>query len=101
MKPSLHDPCLFCGENLICLARVDDCIFFSRDYESIDWCIGKLRAPDLNLTIEQDVHELLGVQIRNAYGSNGLPLIVVTWMGLISIQQVVPKIHHQLCSNFL
>ena len=55
---------------MICLAYVDDCIFFSKDYETIDRCIGKLRAQDLNLTVEQDVHAFLGVQIkRNADGS--------------------------------
>ena len=79
LKPSLHNPCLFYGENLICLAYVDDCIFFSKDYETIDRCIGKLRAQDLNLTVEQDVHAFLGVQIkRNADGS-----VEMTQSGLI------------------
>ena len=74
---------------MICLAYVDDCIFFSKDYETIDQCIGKLRAQDLNLTVEQDVHAFLGVQIKhNADGSvemtqSGLIQKILNYTGMV------------------
>ena len=64
MLSSQHDPYLFYGEDVICLAYVDDCIFFAKDYEAIDRLLQKLKDHKLKFTLEEDVHAFMGVEIE-------------------------------------
>lgn len=71
--PSQFDPCLFKSEEVLIIAYVDDCIFFSRKLESIDKLIDDMkqsyRLDDGTLTekfiieVEEDYAGFLGIDI--------------------------------------
>ncbi|GFH61161.1 hypothetical protein CTEN210_17637 [Chaetoceros tenuissimus] len=71
--PSQFDPCLFKSEEVMIIAYVDDCIFFSRKMESIDTLIEDMkqsyRLDDGTFTekfiieVEEDYAGFLGIDI--------------------------------------
>ena len=63
INPSKVDPCVFIGEDVIVLVYVDDCLIFSRDKDTINQLIDKLKNKEkLILTDEGDVKKYLGVE---------------------------------------
>ena len=59
------DPCLYFGNDIVCLTYVDDVLFFARDATKMDELIKSLRE-EFKLTEEEDtnVFDFLGVYIR-------------------------------------
>jgi hypothetical protein len=69
LKQSKSDPCMYCGDGVICLTYVDDCLFFGKDQAVIDNKIARIQASGLKLTVEEDIFAFLGVEIvRKANG---------------------------------
>ena len=63
MQVSKLDPCLFVGENVICISYVDDILFWSTDEKFIDELAGKLRDQGLLLEQENDAAWFLDVKM--------------------------------------
>ena len=63
MQVSKLDPCLFVGENIICISYVDDILFWSTDEKFINELAGKLRDQGLLLEQEDDAAGFLGVKM--------------------------------------
>ena len=64
LKQSTRDPCLFYGDGLCVLCYMDDCLFFAKDTDRVDKFIDKLRMAGMSLTVEDDVHAFLGVEVN-------------------------------------
>ena len=64
MKQSKHDPCLFIGDIVICVAYVDDLLFWSKDDAEIDASIESLKLLCVDLEKEGDASGYLGVKIE-------------------------------------
>jgi hypothetical protein len=74
------DPCLFISDKVICLAYVDDTLFYSPKMEYIDEVIEKLRQQEMDLEVEGEVSGFLGVHIERNVVSGTISL---TQKGLI------------------
>ena len=64
---SQHDPCLFISDKVICVAYVDDCLFFAKDEADIDALLEDMKKPNPNkflLNIEDDVAGFLGILMK-------------------------------------
>ena len=80
LKQGVSDPCLFIGNDVICLVWTDDCLFFSPKEEYIDRVLGQLKNKcSLDLNVEEDVAGYLGVNIDRSEDGR----IEVTQKGLI------------------
>jgi hypothetical protein len=74
------DPCLIMSKNVICLLYVDDILFYAPKMEYIDKAIQHLREQGMDLEVEGEVAEFLGVHMnRNVTEST----ITFTQSGLI------------------
>ena len=60
MQVSKLNPCLFVGENVICISFVDDILFWSTDEKFINELAGKLRDQGLLLEQEDNAAGFLG-----------------------------------------
>jgi hypothetical protein len=63
LKQSVSDPCMYCGDGVIVLTYVDDCLFFGKDKTKIDRKIQNIQASGLKLTVEDDIYAFLGVEV--------------------------------------
>ena len=43
---------------------MDDCLFFAKNVDRIDKFIDKLKLAGMSLTVEDDVHAFLGVEVN-------------------------------------
>ena len=69
LEQSKLDPCLFVGERVICIAYVDNLLFWSKDESKIHKLAASLRTSGMVLEQEDDAAGFLGVKIeRNAAG---------------------------------
>ena len=46
------------------MCYVDDCLFFAKDVDRIDKFIDKLKIAGMGLTVKEDVHAFLGVEVN-------------------------------------
>jgi Reverse transcriptase (RNA-dependent DNA polymerase) len=70
LKQSKSDPCMYCGDGIIVLTYVDDCLFFGKDQKMIDDKIRRIQDSGLKLTVEDDIYAFLGVEVvRTACGN--------------------------------
>jgi hypothetical protein len=87
-EQSNSDPCLFVKPNCICLAYVDDCLFFAPHQEDVDATLKRLRGADLDFNVESDVAGFLGVLLTELddgkieLTQTGLTDRIITRMGL-------------------
>jgi Reverse transcriptase (RNA-dependent DNA polymerase) len=63
LKQSASDPCMYCGDGIIVLTYVDDCLFFGKDQGKIDQKIQNIQESGLELTVEDDIYAFLGVEV--------------------------------------
>jgi hypothetical protein len=63
LTQSQLDPCMYCGDGVICLTYVDDCLFFGNDQRVIDRKIKSIQDSGLKLTVEDDIFAFLGVEL--------------------------------------
>jgi hypothetical protein len=54
----------FVKDGIICLVYVEHCLFFGRHHEDIMTLISDIEAAGFTLTLEEDVHAFLGVQVH-------------------------------------
>jgi Reverse transcriptase (RNA-dependent DNA polymerase) len=66
------DPCLFVGNQVICLVYVDDTLFYSPKAEYIDEVIEKLKKNGMDLEVEGEVAGFLGVHISRNVPDNSI-----------------------------
>ena len=64
MKQSEFDPCLFVGEEVICIVYVDDLIFWSKQDDDIHDVAMNLRELGVDLEQENDAAGFLGVTLE-------------------------------------
>ena len=64
LKQSTLDPCLFVGDKVICVAYVDDYLFWSKDEADITSVTNKLRDLGVNLQPEDDTAGFLGIDLK-------------------------------------
>jgi Reverse transcriptase (RNA-dependent DNA polymerase) len=63
LTQSTSDPCMYCGDGVIVLTYVDDCLFFGKDQNKIDEKIRRIQESGLTLTVEDDIYAFLGVEV--------------------------------------
>ena len=80
LTQSKHDPCLWCGKDLILVQYVDDCGIAAPNRERIDKFVEELRTEGLELTQEESFSEFLGIK----FATNKDGSINMTQRGLIS-----------------
>ena len=78
-KQSIHEPCLFLKDGILCVVYVDDTLFFAKSDSIIDQHISKLRKLNFDLTEEGEVTQFLGVEIVKDQNGH----ITMTQTGLI------------------
>ena len=65
---SKNDPCLLMSDKVICIAYVDDCIFFEREPGQIDKVVKALQDENnpnrLDLHVEEDAAGFLGIELK-------------------------------------
>ena len=89
MPQSDLDPCLFIGENIVCICYVDDLIFWAKDEKDIHDLAMKLREVGVDLEQEEDDAGFLGVRMDHNHKTGlldmkqeGLIKRVIEAMGL-------------------
>ena len=64
LKQSKHDPCLYIGDNIICVTYVDDLLFWSKDDSKIESTISELKSLGVDLEKESNASGYLGVKME-------------------------------------
>ena len=82
LKQSIHDPCLFFSDEVICVCYVDDCLWWSTEQNYIDKVIKKVKE-NMDLEVEDSVNGFLGISVDHKIGEDGNPEIHLTQKGLI------------------
>ena len=62
-KPSVFDPCMYFGENIILLVYVDDILMFGKDDVVLQRALDGFKGASLDFTEEKDVFAFLGVEV--------------------------------------
>ena len=73
IEPSIVDPCVLYKEGIILVMYVDNCLIFSKNKESTDELINRLRE-NFTLTDERDVNTYFGMQIELNEKNNTIEL---------------------------
>ena len=73
-KPSLLDSCMFYGRGIIALIYNDDVLLFGPDQYNIDEVIRELEDYGILLTVEEDVHAFLCVEVKTDNNSGKVTL---------------------------
>ena len=63
-KPRPLDPYILYGRSMITLIYIDDKLFFGTDQDNIDEVIKKLEDYGISLTVDEDVYDFLGVEVK-------------------------------------
>ncbi len=64
LKQSRFDPCLFIGPDVMCVAYVDDLIFWSHDVANINRVVMELCKLEVVLEQKDDAAGFLGVKME-------------------------------------
>ena len=80
MEPSKFYPCLYVGENAVCIIYVDDIIFWSKNEQDIHDIAMNLRSVGVGLEQEDDAAGFLGVTMCQDKDTN---LIEMKQTGII------------------
>ena len=91
LKQSTLDPCLFVGDKVICVAYVDDYLFWSRDESDISAVTDQLRDLGVQLQPEDDTAGFLGIDINRDPNTG---TIEMTQTGLIDRVLVALGLDH-------
>ena len=90
------DDCVFYKGNVIYVLYTDDSILFAPTQKEVDNCIADIKAAGLNITVEGDVKDFLGVNIEchpNGTVKFSQPHLINK---ILKIPKLLLRIHQQL-----
>jgi len=94
-KQSVIDECVFYRGQCICVLYTNDSIFAGPTDEALDQVIADMKAAELNLTVEEDISDFLGVNIDcRADGTMHLtkPHLIDSILVCMSLQEDMGKV---------